>query len=275
MSPPPQFSPRLREDLSRLSPDVAAVVEQTLQKQLRPCLLVESERVGQAPLARGVLGRMLGLRTDTPRLAVLDSKLGGTPYTTGPLAGGRWFLGQINFAQVPPSVPGLPRQGLLAFDSVRGRSAFGMSFTSRWYPRPSEAEAVPARDVAWIGRFEAALRFRESWSLPRWEDLAALLPEDAWWLSDDVDEWQRESGMCDERCHRLGGHRSFGQDSLSLFEPPTGLPEDFREYEQLFRLNFDNAADFSWGSNQVYLLVHREDLAAQRFDRLAFAVAND
>ncbi|WNG16113.1 DUF1963 domain-containing protein [Cystobacter fuscus] len=274
MTAPPQLSPQLREALSRLSPRVAAGMVQTLQENLRPCLLVESERVSQAPLHRGALGRMLGLRTDTPRLALLDSKLGGTPYTTGPMPGGRWFLGQLNFAQLPPSVPGLPRQGLLAVDGVRVRSAFGLSFTSRWYPRPSEEEAVAAQRVARFGRFEAVLRFRESWSLPCWEELAALLPEDAWWLSDDVDEWQRESGMCDERCHRLGGHRSFGQDSLNVFEPPTGLSKDFREYEQLFRLNFDNAADFSWGSNQVYLLVHREDLAAQRFDRLAFAVAN-
>jgi uncharacterized protein YwqG len=275
MTTPPPLSSRLHADLSRLGPEIAAVVTQTLQKNLRPCLLVESKRVGQAPLHRGALGRMLGLRTDAPRLPLLDSKLGGTPYTTAPLEGGRWFLGQLNFAQLPSSLPGLPRQGLLAIDGVRGRSAFGLSFTTRWYPRPSEAEAVPARDVARFGRFEAALRFRESWSLPCWEELEALLPEEAWWLSDDVDEWQRESGMCDEGCHRLGGHRSFGQDSLSLFEPPTGLSKDFREYEQLFRLNFDNAADFTWGSNQVYLLVHRDDLTAQRFDRLAFAVAND
>lgn len=271
----PQISPRLREDLSLLSPGVAAVVEQTLQKNLRPCLLVESERVGRAPLHRGALGRMLGLPTDAPRLALLDSKLGGMPYTTAPLEGGRWFLGQLNFAQLPPSVPGLPRQGLLAVDCIRGRSAFGLSFTSRWYPRPSEEEAVAARDMSRLGRFEAVLHFRESWSLPCWEDLEALLPEEAWEFSDDVDEWQRENGMCDAHCHRLGGHRSFGEDSLSVFEPPPGLSKDFRKYEQLFRLNFDSAADFCWGSNQIYLLVHRDDLAAQRFDRLAFAVAND
>ena len=40
---------------------------------------------------------MLGLRTDAPRLPLLDSKLGGTPYTTAPLEGGRWFLGQLNY----------------------------------------------------------------------------------------------------------------------------------------------------------------------------------
>jgi hypothetical protein len=40
------------------------------------------------------------------------------------------------------------------------------------------------------------------------------------------------------------------------------------------RLTYDHAADFHWGSNCLYVLIHRDDLHAQRLDRSVVRLAN-
>ena len=42
----------------------------------------------------------------------------------------------------------------------------------------------------------------------------------------------------------------------------------------LWRITFDNVADFGWGTNWVYVIVHRDDLAEDRLDRALVTGAN-
>jgi hypothetical protein len=274
MNTPPPLPSRLRELLARHGPEAVASVERSLPTILRPCLWVESERVGRAPLHRSRLARMLGGTTDSPRLPLLGSTWGGMPYTTAalPLRAGQRFLGQINFAELPPCVPEFPRQGLLAIDLNPPGS--DRVFQTRWYARPSEAEATTTADVRCVGRFEAALRFHCGWSVSRGEECEAVLPFSDEELLDAWSAWEPDGSFNDDRRHRLGGYRSLDLDALSAFQPPPGRSEDVREYELLLRLTFDNAADFAWGTNWTYLLIHRDDLRDGHFDRMGLALGN-
>ncbi|MFP2926335.1 DUF1963 domain-containing protein [Pyxidicoccus sp. 3LG] len=276
MHPPiPPLPPKLRDLLTRQGPETVARVEQSLHANLRPCVWVESKRVSQAPLQRAPLTRMLGFKADSPRLPLLGSKLGGTPYATStvPVQRGHRFLGQLHFAELPPCIPELPRQGLLAID-LDSKGTF--SFHARWYPAPSEAAAMATAEVPCVGHFEAALHFRCGGSLPRGDDWDALPGTRDPDLLSAWSEWEPEGFFLDERdsCHRLGGHRSLDEDTLSSFKPPPGRPDDVKEYEQLLRLTFDNPAGFAWGTNWVYLLIHPADLKEGRLDRIGFAIAN-
>ncbi|WAM26464.1 hypothetical protein [Myxococcus sp. NMCA1] len=43
---------------------------------------------------------------------------------------------------------------------------------------------------------------------------------------------------------------------------------------QLWRVTFDNTSGFHWGTNQAYVLLHHEDLAANRLERAVVTWAN-
>ena len=70
------------------------------------------------------------------------------------------------------------------------------------------------------------------------------------------------------------GHRAAGLDDHRTFEAPEGRSDDIREYEMLLRLDFDTAADLSWGTNALYVVIHRDDLAAGQLDRAVVTVAS-
>ncbi|WP_434346822.1 hypothetical protein ACN6A1_36860 [Myxococcus virescens] len=40
------------------------------------------------------------------------------------------------------------------------------------------------------------------------------------------------------------------------------------------RIDFDNASGFHWGTNQGYVLIHPEDLAANQLERAVVTWAN-
>jgi hypothetical protein len=88
-----------------------------------------------------------------------------------------------------------------------------------------------------------------------------------WLLSDD-------GTSVAEGGHRILGHRSSGLDEHYGFEPPPGRSRTIEEYEMLWRITFDNAAGFAWGTNWVYVIVHRDDLRAGRLDRAVVTGAN-
>lgn len=215
---------------------------------------------------------MLGRRPAQPVLGLLDSKFGGTPYVEEadlPWKGFR-FLGQLHFARIPDLPPELPRHGLFALD-MKVSGPVSQAFRVRWYPEPSEARARSFPLPQGVGRWEARMSFTQGESLPggnAWE--APLRDEDAE-LQARWNDWAPEGFLEDERGkgpHRLGGHRSAGLDEHEDLIPPS-VPS-----AQLWRIHFDNAAGFHWGTHWLYVLIHPEDLAAGWLERSVVTIAN-
>ena len=96
-------------------------------------------------------------------------------------------------------------------------------------------------------------------------------------LQDAWSDWTPAGYLEDERgagFHRLSGHRSAGLDEPYAFVPPPGRGNDLRAYAQLWRITFDNASGFHWGTNQAYVLLHPEDLDANQLGRAVVTWSN-
>ena len=252
-------------------------VERFLADAARPCTYARSERVASSPLHPSLLHRLRGLRAARPVLSVLDSKFGGVPYVEEAALswGGHRFLGQVRFDEIAEPPPGLPSRGLFALDL--SMSHFGApAFRVRWYPDPSEAKARPLAPPRSVGRWETRLRFTSGLSLPGGSAWAAPLPSDDEELHEAWMEWTPEGYLEDEwgaesSCHRLMGHPSGG---LEDFGPVPGLGDSPEAYVMLWRIDLDRVAGFDWGTNWVYAVVHRDDLAANRLERAVVVTAN-
>ena len=270
MKKPPTLPRPLRAALAHQGPEALAAVENALPTLLRPCIWVDARRTRPLPLARSWLGSTLGLKAAEPSLSLLRSKWGGTPYQEGVAIPSEWrFVGQINFAELPEWLPDFPRQGLLTL--YLDVTILHPAFHLQWYPRPDKTRSVEVPFLPCHGRFEAALDFHPGWSVPPGDVLLPLLPEDAevW---EAWDAWT-PGGFSEDRHHRLGGH-GLDPDALTSFQPPRGRTDDLSQYESLLRLTFDRAADFSWGSNWIYLLIHPEDLRAGHLEQTGVALGN-
>ncbi|NVJ19076.1 DUF1963 domain-containing protein [Myxococcus sp. AM010] len=245
-----------------------------------PCLYIRSERVSRSPLRPSLLHRLMGHRAAQPVLPTLDSKFGGIPYVEE--AGLAWegfhFLGQLNFTQLSEAPAVLPRRGLFALDrDLRAPDCSVNSFRVRWYPEPTEARARPVSPPPCVGRWETRMRFSAGWSLPGGDAWEAPLSSGDAQLRDTWNAWAPSGYLEDERSpgtHRLSGHRSAGLDAPYAFVPPPGRDSAPRAYAQLLRIDFDNASGFQWGTNWPYVLLHPEDLAANRLERAVVTWAN-
>jgi hypothetical protein len=274
MTPPPLRLPDpVREDLEQHRPGLAEETEQLLASHARPCVAITAQRVSKAPLRRGALARLFGGREAEPALGVLASKFGGLPYCE---VDEDWsehsFLGQIDLAEatavLPPDVVKL--NGLLRLD-------FGMPSNGlrvRWFREPSVSRAIDARPGS-VGAWETKLQFALAWTLPEGDALEALWPlrEPKWFDYDEFDP-PGYNGDGHNEFHRMLGHKTGGLDDHYGFTPPDGCSEDIAEYALLLRLTFDNEADFGWGTNWIYLLVPRADLAAGDLSRVVVTGAN-
>jgi hypothetical protein len=281
MTGTPQFSApilpdRVRQALAEFDPATVARAESFLATSARPCVDFRSERVSAAPLRRGLFGRLLGRLIAAPQLPVLASKFAGRPYWIA--ADGAWpkacyFLMQINFAELPVGhLSELPARGLLAVDLLPPSLRKPFAHRVRYYPDPSEELAVDPGPVMSRGSYEAALRFAPGWSYPggqAWEAAVGLTPKDGPW--EIWYEWQSEAEPMPlgPACHRLLGHPAAGCYELS--DLPRG---SLSEFEMLLRIDFDNAASFDWGSNVVYVLIHRDDLRTGKLERAFLTAAN-
>lgn len=277
MGPPPlQLPQRLRAKLAAHGQAAVTRVEAALSTAPRRCVYVESERVSDTPLRRGPLGRLFGLGVAQPVLGPLASKLGGVPYDEGDAQWDAWqFLGQINFADVGDPPEGCPKRGILAIDLSTDPRHGGLR--TRWYPRPSEKRAVRNEPVAGAAWWEARLQFRPGWSLrddPRWLD---LVPRDDEKLAKAWEEWSPDGydEDADDDCHRILGHRPKVLEENYGFEPAPGRTESIDEYEMLLRITFDKAADLGWGSNRIYVIIHRDDLARGDLQHARITGANE
>lgn len=274
MPPPLDIPPDLRALFARHGEGALEAAQRFLAARPRPCVYVTSHRVGDAPLARTAVGRLFGLRTAPAKLPVMQSKLGGTTYVEPADLpwDGHTFIGQINFAEIEGPPAGMPREGILALDLDQTYAKGSHeSFRVRWYPVP-DAQRAAAIAIPSLGRYEAGLRFRAGWSLDGrgWDAVVPAGDEELWsaW-----NEWEPAGYDEDSRdeCHRSFGHPSPGIDDS--FVAPEGRAKNVDEYELLWRVTFDHRADFGWGTNWVYVLVHRDDLRDGRLERAIVIVA--
>jgi hypothetical protein len=236
---------------------------------------VTSERAASYPLKRGILGRLLSLPTSAPVLGRTESKFGGFPYWEERDLNwkGIAFLGQVNFGDIPDPPPGAPARGILAVDMVQ---TWKNPFRVRWYPNPRDSAAQSGEQPSCVGRWESRLCFREGWSLPGGEAWHAPLPAGYGALWDAWLNWTPQGYLEDERneCHRLFGHKSGALDEHYGFESRENRSDSIDDYEMLWRITFDNTAGFSWGTNWVYVIIHKDDLRAGRLDQAVVTGAN-
>jgi Domain of unknown function (DUF1963) len=275
--PPPIELPRdLKELLERRGGGLTQRVEAFLQRSPRRCVYVTSERVAPHPLRRGVLGKLLFLPTSQPVLGRLDSKFGGIPYWEEPdlVWKGFQFLGQVNFAEIQDAPPEAPRKGLLALD--KAPLMWDTALRVRWYPDPRQSAARPAEPGACVAKWETRLCFRAGWSLPEGDAWEAPLPDKDSDLRGPWQEWEPPGYREDshDRSHRLFGYKSAGLDEDYGFEPRPGRSDSIADYEMIWRITYDNTADFGWGSNWMYVIIHRDDLSAGRLDQAVDTGAN-
>jgi hypothetical protein len=274
-SPPAlELTPAMRALLESRGGDLVARAERFMASAPRRCTFVTSERVSAHPTRRGWLGRALGMPRSRPVLGPLQSKFGGRPYHEEPLD---WseaaFLGQLNFAELPSAPSGAPERGILGLDT--DPTAVGV-FRLRWYASPAEDRALPKDGIPTVGKWEVRMRFHEGWSVPAGKALDPLRPE-----ADDIAVWTAWNewappgyGEPSEGCHQILGHRSAGLDEHSGFQPRPGRSDRIEDYEMLWRITYDNAAGFHWGTNWVYVIIHRDDLASGRIGHAIVTVAN-
>lgn len=263
-----------------------ARAQEFLSQRGRPCVYFESTRAADLPLQRSGLGRLLKRPIAAPRLPLLQSKFGGTPYVTandGPAMKDRRFLLQINLAEVTNLPEPFPSRGLFSVDMVPPKLTNRRWFAIRFDPDPAEGRAVALPEpVACIGNYEASLRFLPglSYEPSEWEAVFANQDDDA--LKDAWSDCEYElntvigavpTDVGEER-HRLGGHRTSVLNEDEDLPVPPGYSKDPRDYELLLWITYDNTADFGWGSNVAYVLIHRDDLAAGRLERAFDAPQN-
>jgi hypothetical protein len=266
----------LKDLLARRGGGLVERVEAFLESAPHRCTYATSERATRYPLHRGFVGRVLGLPTSDPVLGRCASKFGGFPYWEERDLSwdGFAFLGQVNFADIFDPPPECPKSGLLAVDLCA--TFFTTSFRVRWYPQPRDGAAHLGDQPNCVGRWETRLCFREGWSLPGGDAWHAPLPAGDRELWQVWNDWSPPGYLDDERelCHRLFGHRSGALDDHYGFEPPANRSESIEEYAMVWRITFDNPAGFHWGTNWVYVIIHRDDLALGRFDRCVVTGAN-
>jgi hypothetical protein len=245
-------------------PGLPDEIERILAAHIRPCVAITSRRVAPHPLQRGLLGRLLRRQTSPPALDVLASKFGGTPYSEEPEDPDRYlFVGQFDLAQATAVLPAdHPKlTGLLRVDCERNPG--DNLLRVRWFPQPSAERAVPVTTRS-TGAWEARHDFRLAWSLPEGKALDELWPE---WSDYEEGYPAGYNDYGDGGVHTLLGHKSSGLDE------PYNFP-DIAAYESLLRLPFDNTAGFHWGSNCVYIVVPRDDLARGDLTRATAVIAN-
>lgn len=257
-APPPQTLLPELESLLSTRPGVSAAIRRVVN-DVRPCVRLETTRVGRVPLRGTFVDRLLRRRPPDPTLPATASKFGGTPYVerADEVVGAR-FLGQINDAEVAraldeqgfPRPAGMPDAGLLVID-LEPAPLFGTGVRVQWYRDPTEAKAVRPDAVESIAKYEARIGFAGSRSLRglEWFDAVSEDDEELWTYMNDlaldgVDEDAHDG-------HKLLGHPNEALNEHYGLEPVAGRSDDIRDYALLWRIDYDNAAGFSWGTNSV------------------------
>ncbi|MEZ4461532.1 MAG: DUF1963 domain-containing protein [bacterium] len=259
------------DDLKAVCDVKPADVLERAHRGLRECAMLRARRVSEYPLKNQGLSALFRRPTATPVLPLMRTKFGGLPYDEGSNWGGFAFLFQLNFAETDVTHLGFPAQGILAVDT----SPIDESFRVRWFADPKKSKTVPCSPDS-VGRYECAVDVVPAWSLPSTDaEFLALFegfPQDA--LDVLIDWLPVEQLGWTEGTHQLGGWRAAGLFEHYGFEPPPGLPTDISAWTMLLRLDFDNEADFGWGSNVIYVIAPTTDFERGDLSRSVVVGAN-
>jgi hypothetical protein len=276
-APPNTLLPELVRLLANRPPHVGEAIRRVMG-DVRPCSQLRTERVGIKPMRGTAFDRLLGRPPPVPVLPAAASKFGGRPYfeREGELEGGR-FLGQVNFADAAlalakqqfPLPAGMPEAGLLAVDLVPG----SLAGRTRWYPAP-QARDLAAVDIDVVAKYEAAIDFAGSWSLQGLDWFDAVPEGD-----DELWAYMNELEIAGVDVDARQGHKLFGHSNHALNEhygivPVAGRSDSIRDYALIWRIDYDQPAGFSWGTNWLYVVIHRDDLARGAFENAILTGAN-
>lgn len=269
-----EIPPAIRARLESHGPATVARVEDYLRRSQRPCLAVTSERVAAGPLHPSLWGRVRGQGPHPPVLGPLASKFGGTPYRErddGHDWDGWTFVCQVNIAELPP-VPEAPTSGLFAIDAgSRARCGFRV----RTYAEPSDERYAPLPATPRsMGRWEARMRFEPAWHLPVGSAWEAAIEEDDDDLAEMWFDWFPTGPIDDGSVHRVFGHRCAFFEDEEMPAPFTSREVDYTTFAALFRMTYDNVADFGLGTNWVNVLVPEAACADGRLEGAVVAVTN-
>jgi len=218
-----------------------------------------------------------------------ESKIGGAPYLPaggqlplGPDGDPLYFLGQINFAEIPALEP-FPNKGLVQF-FISDDDLYGMdidewekqeTFRVVFYPEVHQEEvslqkvAPETRDYELLPhhpetehplQFELAeeyapitdYRFFEHFGQNFFEQFG----EEEWTLTDEYGKAVNPQG------HKIGGYAYFTQDDPRSSADPLLL---------LFQLDSDEMMDLMWGDMGVgHFFIRESDLRAGNFSRVRY-----
>lgn len=263
-----EVDPEIVDALRAVSDITAADVLARVRRGLKPCGQLRTRRVSQYPLWVEGLSALFRRPTADPVLPTLRSKFGGTPYDEGSDWNGYAFLFQLNFEEADVTHMGFPDRGILAVDS-------GEPFRVRWYPDPQKSRCVPSHPSS-VGRYECAVEVVSAWSLPSTDtEFLALFEGFPQAALDVLIDWlpMEQLGWSDGT-HQLGGWRAAGLFEHYGFQPAAGLPQSLDDWTMILRLDFDNEADFGWGSNVIYVVVPTQDFLARSFVRAEVVAAS-
>jgi Domain of unknown function (DUF1963) len=276
--PPRTLLPQLELLLSTRPAGVVEAIRRVVT-DVRPCVVLASTRTMDVPLRGRLIDRLLRRAPPQPRLPKMASKFGGIPYAENlsELLGGV-FIGQVNFAEVTHaltsqgcSLPqGMPARGLLAVDLVRGL----FEGRARWYPDPDESRSVLSSKVRAAANYEASIDFKGGWSLRGldWFDSVPKGDDELWEYMNDL---EIPGVDVDGRYgHKLFGHPNEVLNDTYNFRSAPGRSNSMRDHALLWRIDFDHAAGFSWGTNWIYVLIHKDDLARGALQHAVVTVAN-
>lgn len=125
-----------------------------------------------------------------------------------------------------------------------------------------------------VAKYEASIDCRGSWSLRglAWFDAVSKDDDELFDFLTDL-----EVPGVDEDAH--SGHKLFGHPNEALnehygFEPLPGRSASIRDYALLWRIDYDNPAGFAWGTNWLYVVIERGDLARGAFENALVTGAN-
>ena len=243
-----------------------------IAEHARPCALVTSRRVSTSPLRVKRWDKLMRRSPASPKLGPLASKFGGTPYAEEVEDwSGRFFLGQLDLSELGRLLDQAQLHGLLRIELSADSQVD--PFSCSWFPQPSQDKFVDSGNARSWGKWEAELSLAKDWSYPAAKAWFDLLPE----CEEHEELWQTwndaNSGLDDEKRHRLLGCTSGGLEEAYNFTPPKGASAKLEDYQQILRLTFDHAAQFDWGTNWNYVLAPREDFERGDLSRIVVTSA--
>ncbi len=144
----------------------------------------------------------------------------------------------------------------------------------RWYPTPAESKAVPPARVEMVAKYEARVEFAAGWSM-RGLDWFDAIPKD----DDELWEYMNDLEIAGVDVDGRGGHKLFGHANEALndhygLEPASERSKSIRDYALIWRIDYDNAAGFAFGTNWLYVVIHVDDLRQGAFERAIVTGAN-